>query len=332
MAGSNRAPTLNNRWGAPSSGLNTPSVNGRASQEPSRSNSGSNQNTSSVALADRITKPVPAPSAIDERARLLEKKRKAQEELDKIKEEEERLEKLEVGEKADEERIKRREEERRKEDELAEARKRGLPHPPPRGAGFGPSDRDRAPFRDDRGGNWRRDDDDRDRRDFDRRRDDDRSHPPRRSGPERDRPSMGPGGKVCCSVVLSFKTDSQSPFEPSSYRPSHPPSPPPLSARLRSPPPRRALSPRPRSPPPRVGGGDSYRPDRDGPSLPPRDLASRMGGPPRDRPTFAEPMSNYARGPPRDRPLAERMSLDDRDRRYPPRDDRDWDRDRDRRW
>jgi hypothetical protein len=29
------------------------------------------------------------------------------------------------------------------------------------------------------------------------------------------------------------------------------------------------------------------------------------------------------RGPPRERPLAERMSLDDRDRRYPPRDDRD---------
>jgi len=93
-----------------------------------------------------------------------------------------------------------------------------------------------------------------------------------------------------------------------------------------------------------MGGGDSYRPDRDGPSLPPRD-SGRMGGPLRDpRPTFAEPMSSYAvcpplpmmivadvsqsRGPPRDRPLAERMSLDDRDRRYPPRDDRD----RDRRW
>lgn len=49
-----------------------------------------------------------------------------------------------------------------------------------------------------------------------------------------------------------------------------------------------------------MGGGDSYRPDRDGPSLPPRD-SGRMGGPLRDRdprPTFAEPMSSYAVCPP----------------------------------
>jgi hypothetical protein len=100
--------------------------------------------------------------------------------------------------------------------------------------------------------------------------------------------------------------------------------------RARSPP-RRALSPmgRPRSPP--RAQGDSYRPDRDGPSLPPPRGARDS------RPIFAEPMSHAVclflfplvcadkqqRGPPRERPLAERMSLDDRDRRYPPRDDRD---------
>ena len=130
----------------------------------------------------------------DERAKLLEKKRKAQEELDKIKEEEDRLERLEKDKKVDEQRIKRREEERKKEDDLAEARRRGLPAPPPRGAGFGgPSGRDfdrGPPRRDDRRPDFDRRDRDFDRG-FDRRRDDDRDF--RRERDPRDRPSMGPG-------------------------------------------------------------------------------------------------------------------------------------------
>jgi hypothetical protein len=131
---------------------------------------------------------------VDERAKLLEKKRKAQEELDKIKEEEERLEGLDKETKEDGERIKRREEERKKEDDLAEARRRGLPPAPPRGAGHAPArgDFDRGPpRRDDRDRNWRDDrrpEFDRRDRDFDDRRD-------YRRDP-RDRPSMGPGPRV----------------------------------------------------------------------------------------------------------------------------------------
>ena len=132
---------------------------------------------------------------MDERAKLLEKKRKAQEELDKIKEEEERLERLEKESKEDGQRIERREEERKKEDDLAEARRRGLPAAPPRGAGFAPprGDFDRGPPRRD---NWR---DDRrpefDRRDRDRDFDDRRDY---RRDPRdpRDRPSMGPRPRV----------------------------------------------------------------------------------------------------------------------------------------
>jgi hypothetical protein len=113
-------------------------------------------------------------------------------------------------------------------------------------------------------------------------------------------------------LASCLRADGQA-FEPSSYRPAG--SPPPLSARLdraRSPPrralspmgrrspPRRALSPmgRPRSRSPPRGQGDSYRPDRDGPILPPprgpisspADFRNRRD----PRPTFAEPMSGYA--------------------------------------
>ena len=114
--------------------------------------------------------------------------------MDKIKEEEERLERLDKETKDDGERIKRREEERKKEDDLAEARRRGLPPAPPRGAGFAPArgDFDRVPpRRDDRDRNWRDDrrpEFDRRDRDFDDRRD-------YRRDP-RDRPSMGPGPRV----------------------------------------------------------------------------------------------------------------------------------------
>jgi len=140
------------------------------------------------------------PAPVDERAKLLEKKRKAQEELDKIKEEEERLERIDKESKEDGQRIKRREEERKKEDDLAEARRRGLPAAPPRGAGFAPArgDFDRGPpRRDDRERNWRDDrrpEFDRRDRDFDDRRD-------YRRDP-RDRPSVGPGPRVRLLSIL----------------------------------------------------------------------------------------------------------------------------------
>lgn len=118
--------------------------------------------------------------------------------MDKIKEEEERLERLDKETKEDGQRIKRREEERKKEDDLAEARRRGLPAAPPRGAGFGPRGGDFVrgpPRRDDRDRNWRDDRrpefDGRDR-DFDDRRRNDRDY---RRDP-RDRPSAGPGPRV----------------------------------------------------------------------------------------------------------------------------------------
>jgi hypothetical protein len=233
-----------------------------------------------------MSKPAETASAVDERARLLEKKRKAQEELDKIKEEEERLERLEAGKrkdvddekKRDDERKKLREEERRKEDEL-------------RKPAFGDRrrdddrdrDRDRRPEIYDRG-----------RRDDDRRRDGD-SWPPRIS---RESSGIPPRPRVRNISPSSINLTIKSPIGASTYRP-RPMSPPPLASRLepygrRSPPPRRMLSP----PPIR---GDSYRPDpRDSgpPALTPRDLAQKFGLPPRDRDrTFAEPMSSYPVSP-----------------------------------
>jgi hypothetical protein len=117
MGGVNRAPLANNRWGS-SSGTASPTLASNAN------GAGRPDSTGPSKLADRMAKP--ADSAMDERARLLEKKRKAQEELDRIKEEEERLErvladknKIDAEEKKrDDDRKKQREEERRKEDEL----------------------------------------------------------------------------------------------------------------------------------------------------------------------------------------------------------------------